>query len=392
MTDALGNSTAYTYTFGGCSACGSGGGELSASVTDADGNTVFYEYDALGRRIKETDPLGNSVSYTYDAAGNIMTKTDADGHVAAYAYDPLSRLTEMTDPAQGKTRYAYDLHSLLTGLTDPAGIRRFTDTMPRGQPLRTVSPDAGETLYEYYADGNLKSETDARGITAAYYYDNAGRPARTAFPDSAEDIFYTYDSPDSENGKARLTNIRDASGTTVFHYDIPGRTVREIRTVNDAAYTVSYEYDNVGSLKSVTYHDNRKITYAYNALNRPVRVTMTAPDGESVILAENFVYDRAGNLLSFRAGNGLTQTRAYDAADRIAAITVPGVAEYVYAYDPAGNITGITDRLNPALSRHYAYDPADRLASASGSWGNLAWTYDANGKRQPAHAVPRNSN
>ena len=66
---------------------------------------------------------------------------------------------------------------------------------------------------------------------------------------------------------------------------------------------------------------------------------------------------------------------------RITAINVPGVTEYVYAYDPAGNITGITDRLNSGLSKSYAYDPADRLASASGSWGNLAWTYDAKGNR-----------
>ena len=52
-----------------------------------------------------------------------------------------------------------------------------------------------------------------------------------------------------------------------------------------------------------------------------------------------------------------------------------------YSYDPIGNITAITDNLEPFKSKAYDYDSVDRLISATGPWGNLAWTYDANGNR-----------
>ena len=52
-----------------------------------------------------------------------------------------------------------------------------------------------------------------------------------------------------------------------------------------------------------------------------------------------------------------------------------------YTYDPAGNITSIADQLDSTKSKTYTYDSVDRLASAVGPWGTLAWTYDANGNR-----------
>ena len=80
-------------------------------------------------------------------------------------------------------------------------------------------------------------------------------------------------------------------------------------------------------------------------------------------------------------GNGLKQTWTYDANNRISRISLPGTLSASYTYDPVSNITSIADQLDPSKSKTYTYDSLDRLASAVGPWGSLAWNYDANGNR-----------
>ena len=52
--------------------------------------------------------------------------------------------------------------------------------------------------------------------------------------------------------------------------------------------------------------------------------------------------------------------------------------------DANGNITGITNSLDPTKTKAFTYDALDRLATAnaSGIWGSLSWTYDGVGNRQ----------
>jgi RHS repeat-associated protein len=52
-------------------------------------------------------------------------------------------------------------------------------------------------------------------------------------------------------------------------------------------------------------------------------------------------------------------------------------------YDANGNITGITNTLEPTKNKSFTYDNLDRLATgvAAGLWGSLSWTYDGVGNR-----------
>ena len=158
-----------------------------------------------------------------------------------------------------------------------------------------------------------------------------------------------------------------------------GALSKEAKHILGKTYTTGYTYDKAGNFTAITYPSGRKVIYSLDKLNRPTGVSANLKN--MLTLASNFVYDSVSNLKSNTLGNGLTQTWTYDPANRISTITVPGVMNVNYAFDPAGNITNITNQLDPTKSKTYTYDALDRPASATGPWGTLARTYDANGNR-----------
>ncbi len=224
--------------------------------------------------------------------------------------------------------------------------------------------------------GTLATITDAGNVTISYRYDALNRLTTIDFPTDV-DITYTYD--DCSNGKGRVCTMNDQAGTTEYEYEKRGRIVKEKKTILGVPYITSYSYDKAGTLKSITLPSGRQVTYTYDKVNRPAGVTAKLKN--TTVLASSMAYDPASNLASITLGNGLTQSYTYNAARRISTIAVPGVMSLSYGYDPIGNITNITDAVDPAKSKTYAYDSLDRLAGAMGPWGTLAWTYDANGNR-----------
>jgi YD repeat-containing protein len=77
-------------------------------MTDANGRTTTYAYDADGRLLNETPPLGHTTSYGYDAAGNLISKTDPNGTTIVYSYDALNRLIRTQYPDGTSIVYTYD--------------------------------------------------------------------------------------------------------------------------------------------------------------------------------------------------------------------------------------------------------------------------------------------
>ena len=52
----------------------------------------------LGNQIAITDALGNSVTFQYEALGHLTSAIDANGNATSFAYDALDRLISITDP------------------------------------------------------------------------------------------------------------------------------------------------------------------------------------------------------------------------------------------------------------------------------------------------------
>ena len=91
----------------GCPSCGPA--DKLTAVMDAKGNRAFqFEYDLLGRLIRDTDPFGNSLEFSYDSVGNIIKKKDQSGNVTEYTYDSLGRLIKKKFSDDSVEEFKYD--------------------------------------------------------------------------------------------------------------------------------------------------------------------------------------------------------------------------------------------------------------------------------------------
>lgn len=103
-------------------------------------------------------------------------------------------------------------------------------------------------------------------------------------------------------------------------------------------------------------------------------------NGQTRILANALSYAPFGSISGLTYGNGLTLSQSLDSAYRLTAQTTTGVLERTYpGYDANGNRISQTDTL--ASSSSFAYDPLNRLDTATGPFGAKDYDYDPNGNR-----------
>ena len=263
-------------------------------ITNAAGDTIHYTLDLMGNRTQEQvkDGLGavkqqkgrvfdalsrlatelnaaNQIiaSYTYDNKGNLKTQTQkydatvTNDAVTSFDYDPLNRLTKITNALAGITQYNYDGVDHLVSVTDPKTlITNYTvDGLDNEKQL--VSPDTGTTNGTYDAAGNLKTSTDARGKVSTYAYDALNHVTGITFSDTTPAIAFIYDDITLGNfGKGRLTKFTHGTGNTTFKYDLLGRPIQKTQTTGTVIKTVSYGYDTVGRMASLTYPSGKVLT------------------------------------------------------------------------------------------------------------------------------------
>src|SRR6266540_2434188 len=129
----------------------------------------------------------------------------------------------------------------------------------KGRVYQVISPDTGTTTYVYDPAGNMISKTDAKPVSISYVYDALNRLTNIS---ADTGIVYTYDT--CVNGKGRLCNMTDASGTTAYEYTPKGQVKKKTKTVDSIPYVTQYSYDMNGNLKTITEPSGEVITNNYS--------------------------------------------------------------------------------------------------------------------------------
>jgi RHS repeat-associated protein len=377
VTDSLGNITHYTYSGStGCSSCGGGAGDNPASVTDARGNGTIYEYDVLGRILRETDPLGNTITYSYDAKGNLISKTDANEHTIYHAYDPLNRLIQKTYPDGTSENYTFDSKGNILTATNKKISYMFTYD-GNGKMIKVTDSNGKVIQYDYDLTGNKTQLIYPDGSIVNYTYDNANRLS-AIINGGGRTTTYSYDSA------GRKVRVALPNGTyTTYTYDSSGRLINLTHktSINSVINSFNYTHDNVGNRLTKTEIDTR-YAYGYDKINRllqSIPAKLSGYDREQENKAEIFSYDPVGNRLNgpeaidyyeYNNGNQLTDDKKHQ-----------------YEYDHNGNLISKTETGDEATEKiwAYQYDYENRLVKVvkqeTSETKTITFKYDPFGRR-----------
>ncbi len=380
VTDAHGNTTYYDNTDEG----------MTKAITDPLGNTTSFGYDIFGNRKSITNPNGNTTNSIYDEQGNITTVTNPLGDVTTFTYDdkdnliqlkdPLNRiysyiydsnnnLTKVTDPLNNQTNFTYDSHGQLINLTDARSNSTSFAYDTNGNQISSTDPCGHTTNYTYDGAGRVKSRTDAKGNTIKYIHDGLNRITEANYPDGR--IQYNYDS-------STLTSVT-GKDEQIINFEYNGLD-RMTRVVYPGGKTVQYGYDALGNRTSITYPDGQVVYYWYDWANRLTRVR------DWMINNTVYTYDPAGNLTSMKyLPYGIVATYLYDNASRLISLETKRsdnsiICSYQYTLNAAGNRMAISavQPLEPNIPYqdiHYTYNQDNQLLTAN----EVTFQYDENG-------------
>ncbi len=388
------------------------------TITDPMSNVSKMTYDTAGRLVKIEEPAaavgGNPTITTYDytATGDIarIMKFDTLADVGnaslaveyqANLYDLLGNVVERVDGALNTIKWTYGAKNEV--LTET----RYTGIDPDG--VGGVAPTGPMTTrYVYDAENHLRFKISAEGRVTEYLYDGSSQTAATTV-----------------NGVGQLTSMIDYN--TVL-YSLAGSTEAELMTWRSVAnmpdksnvLRTDTAYDFRGNVTTVTtfekvdsngnnsfgsgFGDASRTTYVYDQFGKllsRLQSGTNALGGEAAPVAETFIYDGLGRVISAVDVYGVASTVAINDGTRITTVTTPNDVTVASTYNIAGEmistvvsgtgiVTGTTSFVYDALGRlrvktdavgvnaYYLYDRQSRMTAQVDGDGSLTeYKYDA---------------
>ena len=339
---------------------------------------VDITYDALGRVTRRTNPDGSFSENSYDDGAGRITFRDENSHKTvhtrqAFGNPDEARLTSLTDANDKVWGYTYNALGKLRGAVAPDGATRSWVYDSRNLLVSETHPESGTTTYPLYdLAGNLKRKIDANGTQFDYTYDGNDRLVTLAAGDLVTTLTY----------EAGTDNRKTASAgpvSSTFSYDTAGRLNRRVDVVDTNGFTTTFGYDGNDNVANITYPSMRQIGYEFDSENRIKRVYDV---GANRNYATEFSYHPSQAIASFTAGNGFVHQTTFDEFRYWVTGITSGALQLTYGnYDAVGNVRVIGDNRS-GMTQTFGYDVLDRLQTANGLYGSIAYDYDAHGNRQ----------
>lgn len=314
---------------------------------------TLYEYDARGDLIEEVDPLGNTIYRDYDALGRVKSET-RENLSTLFTYEPGGLLEAIVSPSGAKTNRLYTTNGLIKEELYPDGTKStiFYDCLsrpiretkngitweityddPYHRVTRTNMTTRDSEIEEFDARGNLIRFTDAAGHTSEKTYDHLNR-IKTETSPSGEQIVWSY------QGDTLICTLPNGEKRTQRY---KGGCVVESKVVNAQGHllaTNSYRYDPETDIQKVVQGEEITTTWM-NSLGLPIKVQKGS-------LITTYEYDFCGHCIASTDGDGRTTHQTFDGLGRIAQKELPdgGLIEYIYDLDsnlaechlPNGNV------------------------------------------------------
>lgn len=347
-TNAIGGVTFAEYTTTG----------LKKLQINADGSTNRWEYDLIGREVKNTlrngsfwvtdyldvsntvirtyyDPSGSNIldqsMQISDLRGNVIRTVDAEGNHFQSVFDELDRVVQTIGPPGVTNQYAQQVSY---ASYDSAGIWK-TNSNSAGVETVTRHDALGRTLVTWIYDLNVDPGTPIRQTSNSYS------------PDFNSVTFTT-----GSTNSVSVTTFTDTFGNEV------------LTRYADGSY-VEQRYDVLGNLVESIDEIHRASRFYYDAFNR-VNISLL-PDGNGV----TNTYDRVGNLTEKSMPAGLTWSASYSTAGQLTNEFLAGGAlqsrEFGSSYHTSGPFVGLLHQTTDprGITTTTTYDDQMRIDTIS---------------------------
>jgi YD repeat-containing protein len=358
-TDARGKQTTFTYQWGEVKDTQTPEGFSISRTINADGTTdsetrrgftTTFSYDALGRVVWKRPPtgFGNQTTTNYDNVyGAFIQVTRGGSNVTTYL-DGFGRTSGTLNGVGIRTSFRFDA----------CGNRIF-----ESYPFDTT--ETGTTIvYDTLSRVTRKQHPDL--ISAFRYYPNNDVVLRDELDHFTTQTWKAFGNPD----EGRLASLNDAEGiTTDYEYNALG----SIKSVSNwYVNSRSWSYNSKNQLVSETHPENGQVTYERDAVGNMTKRT-DAKNQQTL-----YTYDNNNRLKTIDAPGSLYDTQiTYDESDNRRSVT-NGFVSTMYTYDGANRVTGRTDTVNGrTFVTTITYDGNDNVASILYPSGRtVTYTYD----------------
>jgi RHS repeat-associated protein len=345
------------------------------AITDANGLTTKYTYDAFGRKILEVRPDKTWIRYYYfgDTSGIAAIKLqteNSDGQFSESYIDTLGRVVQNRDLASAATqkwsvtRTEYDALGRVARSSKPyfaysSGSDSIfwttTEYDALSRPIKVTQPDGGATRIEM--NDYQSHEVDANGQKTTRTINAQG--LTTAITDAMGNIMeYSY----NVFGDTEGVSIKRGATTlvTTIGYDLYGRKI----SLNDPDMGYwTYSYNVFGELVSQRDAKQQVTTMTYDGIGR--MVSRAGVEGSTSWIYDTAVYGKG--KLDYVAAPGYVERSKYDKLARAieTSYTVDS-RDYVtkVRYDGLGRTRLLSYPTNGQVSGvavHYYYDDVGRL-------------------------------
>ena len=339
-------------------------------IINANGETVTYTYDLLGRRLREYDADGSYLRAEYDGAGNMTRVVKRDGTEIDATFDDLNRKTAVTVNGTLAQTFAFDALSRMVEAVDRNQGRAVNTASWEYDALNRVTAEVQNGLRVekgYDANSNLEvlAYPSFKVVERTFNADNTLSQVWDGTGTIAINQYYAHGVPSQVNlGNGILLSLTqdDEDKETGRDYTLSGTAVYSMATVWDFRDNVAQETENRGGSDIVK-------DFGYDNLDR---ITSQTVDTEQSV----WQYDDVGNWTSTNQ-NGVSETRSVNADNEYTFITGMNPA-----HDANGNL--VSDG-----TRNYVYDWANRLSEVWSGGQKLAeYTYDATNRRVSKYLPP----
>jgi RHS repeat-associated protein len=355
--------------------------------------SLVHAYSSYKRGIArvENQPEGVQIARVVDDAGNIVSVTNGEGHTTTFVFDAVNRPTQIAPPVGEATTIAYtatsstatrgSLQQVTTydGFGRPINVR--TDGLDTAASYDSLGRKTFQSIVGYPSIGHIfQYDLADRVIRITHNSDNSYREftysASSGVPSLAvrdergfvtSHLYRAYGDPDSKllmninapepsasvaivrNAKGLVTSSTQGSVTRSFGYD--SRYYLTSTTHPEVGTTV-YGRDDAGNMTTKQVGSSGVATYGYDGRNRLTSIVYPAGNPSNVTKT----YWRT-DLLKSVANATATRTLAYDANQNVTAETlvVDGLTmSAAYSYNGRDQLQAIT---YPVLGRTFAFNP-----------------------------------